>query len=152
MGALLDQAEQQTKQERQQAPPRSSWLLLPELLRNAVACAMAIGFAALAQRPGKGRSLLQQWQVQWRQGSEQRRFRRLKSQPSQEGSRKTPPTSTQIGGEGHGPGVRRPHPAQPTPIGWIQCKAGRLCLFVPGKSAFHGIAIVSGLVGGEAAG
>jgi hypothetical protein len=117
VGALLDQAEQQTKQERQQAPPRSPWLLLPELLRNAVACAMAIGFAALAQRPGKGRSLLQQWQVQWRQGSEQRLFRRLKSQPSQEGSRKTPPTSAQIGGGGHGPGVRRPHPAQPTPTG-----------------------------------
>ena len=49
-----------------------------ELLRNAVACpALAIGFAALAQRPGKEISLLQEWQFRRLKRSEQRSRRRI---------------------------------------------------------------------------
>jgi hypothetical protein len=50
-------------------PPSSGTplLLLPELLRNALASlAMALGFAALARRPGSERSLLQELQSPWR--------------------------------------------------------------------------------------
>jgi hypothetical protein len=75
--AVLQQAEQQIVRERQQSPPRSPWLLLPDLLRQAVAClALAIGFAALARRPGQSISLLQEWQFRRRQRSEQRTRRR----------------------------------------------------------------------------
>ena len=78
MGAVLQQAEQQIVRDRRQAPPSSPWLLLPELLRNAVAClALAIGFAALAQRPGKVISLLQEWQFRRLNRSEQRARRRV---------------------------------------------------------------------------
>ena len=42
------------------------WRLLPELLRNSIAClALALGFAALAVRPGSPRTLLQEWQKGW---------------------------------------------------------------------------------------
>ena len=47
--------------------PRTPLLLLPELLRNALASlALALGFAALARRPGSERSLLQELQSSWR--------------------------------------------------------------------------------------
>ena len=43
--------------------PRTPLRLLPELLRNALASlALALGFAALARRPGKPRTLLQEFQ------------------------------------------------------------------------------------------
>ena len=75
VGAVLNQAEQQIAQQRQQSPPSNRWLLLPELGRNAIASfALAIGFAALAQRRGKGISLVQEWQASWQQWLERRRL------------------------------------------------------------------------------
>jgi hypothetical protein len=64
--AVLDQAALQIARERQAAPPTNHWRLLPELLRNGIAClALALGFAALAMRPGSPRTLLQEWQKGW---------------------------------------------------------------------------------------
>ena len=63
VGAVLDQAQLQIARERQASPPANPWRLLPELLRSGIAClALALGFAALAVRPGAERSLLQEWQ------------------------------------------------------------------------------------------
>ena len=59
VGAVFDQAALQIARERQATPPTNPWRLLPELLRNGIAClALALGFAAL---PGSERSLLQEW-------------------------------------------------------------------------------------------
>ena len=53
--------------EREVSQPRTPLLLLPELLRNAIASlALALGFAALARRPGSPRTLLQELQSGWR--------------------------------------------------------------------------------------
>jgi hypothetical protein len=66
VAAVLDQAALQIARERQTSPPSNPWRLLPELLRNGIAClALALGFAALAVRPGSERSLLQEWQKGW---------------------------------------------------------------------------------------
>ena len=66
VAAVLDQAALQIARERQAAPPTNPWRLLPELLRNGIAClALALGFAALAVRPGSPRTLLQEWQKGW---------------------------------------------------------------------------------------
>ncbi|MCP9860404.1 MULTISPECIES: HpsJ family protein [unclassified Cyanobium] len=66
-GAVLDQAALQISREREASQPRTPLLLLPELLRNALASlALALGFAALARRPGSERSLLQELQSTWR--------------------------------------------------------------------------------------
>jgi len=59
VAAVLDQAALQISREREASQPRTPLLLLPELLRNAlVSLAMALGFAALAQRSGSDLSLL----------------------------------------------------------------------------------------------
>jgi hypothetical protein len=64
--AVLDQAALQISSEREASQPRTPLLLLPELLRNALASlALALGFAALARRPGSDDSLLQEWQGTW---------------------------------------------------------------------------------------
>ena len=56
----------QIARERQATPPADPWRLLPELLRNGIAClALALGFAALAVRPGAEESLLREWQRGW---------------------------------------------------------------------------------------
>ena len=66
VAAVLDQAQLQIARERQATPPTDPWRLLPELLRNGIAClALALGFAALAVRPGSEDSLLQEWQEGW---------------------------------------------------------------------------------------
>ncbi|MEI6030950.1 MAG: HpsJ family protein [Synechococcaceae cyanobacterium ELA739] len=66
VAAVLDQASLQIARERQATPPTNPWRLLPELLRNGIAClALALGFAALAVRHGSERSLLQEWQKGW---------------------------------------------------------------------------------------
>ena len=66
MGAVLDQAALQISRKREVSQPRTPLLLLPDLLRNALASlALALGFAALARRPGSARSLLQEWQGTW---------------------------------------------------------------------------------------
>jgi len=66
VGAVLDQAALQIARERQASPPADPWRLLPELLRNGIAClALALGFAALAVRPGSDDSLLQECQEGW---------------------------------------------------------------------------------------
>jgi len=89
--SVLDQAEQQIAQQRPQAVPTSPWLLLPELLRNAVASiALAIGFAALAQRPGQSFPLLKEIQDRWQQWAELRRVRRLKASQKQQKRPKRP--------------------------------------------------------------
>jgi hypothetical protein len=67
VGAVLDQAALQISHEREASQPRTPLLLLPELLRNAIASlALALGFAALARRPGEPRTLLQELQSTWR--------------------------------------------------------------------------------------
>jgi hypothetical protein len=66
VGAVLDQAALQISREREVSQPRTPLLLLPDLLRNALASlALALGFAALARRPGSARSLLLEWQGTW---------------------------------------------------------------------------------------
>jgi hypothetical protein len=80
VGAALDQGEAQIARERIAAPAPGGLVFLPDLLRNSVAClAEAIGFAALAFRPGQPVSLLDEWRDLWfstRQGRSQRRKRR----------------------------------------------------------------------------
>ncbi len=67
MGAVLDQAALQISREREASQPRNPLLLLSELLRNALASLpLALGFAALARRPGGDLSLLQELQSAWR--------------------------------------------------------------------------------------
>jgi len=67
VGAVLDQAALQISREREASQPRTPLLLLPELLRNALASlALALGFAALARRPGSRRTVLQELQSSWR--------------------------------------------------------------------------------------
>jgi hypothetical protein len=67
VAAVLDQAALQISREREASQPRTPLLLLPDLLRNALASlALALGFAALARRPGSERSLLQELQGSWR--------------------------------------------------------------------------------------
>ena len=67
MAAVLDQAALQINREREASQPRTPLLLLPELLRNAIASlALAIGFAALARLPGSPRTVLQEMQSVWR--------------------------------------------------------------------------------------
>jgi hypothetical protein len=64
VGAVLDQAALQISRERESSQPTTPLLLLPDLLRNALASlALALGFAALARRPGSARSLLQELQT-----------------------------------------------------------------------------------------
>jgi hypothetical protein len=64
--AVLDQAQAQITSERQRVPPLNPWTLLPDLLCRAVASlGLAIGFAALAVRPGHVFTLLQEWQEIW---------------------------------------------------------------------------------------
>ena len=66
VAAVLDQAALQISREREASQPRTPLLLLPELLRNALASlALALGFAALARRPGEPRTLLQELQSTW---------------------------------------------------------------------------------------
>ena len=66
VAAVLDQAALQIARERQASPPADPWRLFPELLRNGIAClALALGFAALARRPGQPRTVLQEWQKGW---------------------------------------------------------------------------------------
>ena len=66
VGAVLDQAQLQIARDRQATPPANPWRLLPELARNGIAClALALGFAALAVRPGSQLTLLQEWQKGW---------------------------------------------------------------------------------------
>ena len=66
MAAVLNQAAMQIARQRQASPPTNPWRLLPERLRNGIAClALALGFAALAVRPGAEVSLLQECQEGW---------------------------------------------------------------------------------------
>jgi hypothetical protein len=78
VGAALDEGEAQIGRERMAAPGKLGFL--PDLLRNSVAClAEAIGFAALAFRPGQPISLLDEWRNLWmnsRQGRARQRQRR----------------------------------------------------------------------------
>ena len=98
VGTVLDQAALQIARERQAAPPADPWRLLPELARNGIAClALALGFAALAVRPGSDDSLLQECQEgwawwQWRR--EQRRAERREGTSDEEYIR-------QLSGEEH---------------------------------------------------
>jgi hypothetical protein len=61
VGAVLDQAALQISRERESSQPRTPLLLLPELLRKALASlALALGFAALARRPGSAEKYIRQ--------------------------------------------------------------------------------------------
>ena len=67
MAAVLDQAALQISREREASQPRTPLVLLPDLLRNALASlALALGFAALARRTGSRRTLLKELQSGWR--------------------------------------------------------------------------------------
>jgi hypothetical protein len=67
VAAVLDQAGLQISREREASQLRTPLLLLPELLRNALASlALALGFAALARLPGSPRTVLQDLQSTWR--------------------------------------------------------------------------------------
>jgi hypothetical protein len=67
VGAVLDQAALQISREREASQPRTPLLLLPDLLRNGLASlALALGFAALARRPGSRLTLLKELQSGWR--------------------------------------------------------------------------------------
>jgi hypothetical protein len=77
VAAVLDQAALQIKREREASQPRTPLRLLPELLRNALASlALALGFAALARRPGSDLSLLQELQRRMRRTKQGRPARR----------------------------------------------------------------------------
>jgi len=77
VGAALDQGEAQISRERMAAPAPGRLGFLPDLLRNSVAClAEAIGFAALAFRPGQSVSLLDEWRDLWLSRGEGRARRR----------------------------------------------------------------------------
>jgi len=77
VAAVLDQAALQINREREASRPRTPLLLLPELLRNALASlALALGFAALARRPGRDLSLLQELQSRMRRSKQGRPARR----------------------------------------------------------------------------
>jgi hypothetical protein len=71
VGSVLDQAALQISREREASQPRTRLQLLPDLLRNALASlALALGFAALARRPGSDLSILQKLQSRtWRSPS-----------------------------------------------------------------------------------
>jgi len=67
VAAVLDPAALQISREREASQPRTPLLLLPDLLRNALASlALALGFAALARRPGSRRTVLQELRSAWR--------------------------------------------------------------------------------------
>jgi len=67
VGAVLDQAALQISREREASQPRTPLLLLPDLLRNALtSLALALGFAAMAWRPGSRRTVLQELRSSWR--------------------------------------------------------------------------------------
>jgi hypothetical protein len=66
VNGLLDQAAAQVARQQEQLPSANPLLLLPEILRNAFASlALALGFAGLAQRPGRELSLLAELQLGW---------------------------------------------------------------------------------------
>jgi hypothetical protein len=66
VSSLLDQAAAQVARQQQLLPSANPLLLLPEILRNACASlALALGFAGLAQRPGRELSLLAELQIAW---------------------------------------------------------------------------------------
>jgi hypothetical protein len=78
VAAVLDQAALQISREREASQPRTRLQLLPDLLRNGLASlALALGFAALARRPGSRRTVLQElqsgWQRSWFGGGGRRR-------------------------------------------------------------------------------
>jgi len=80
VGAALDQEAALMARERIATPASGGIGFLPDLLRNGVAClAAAVGFAALAYRPGQSVSLLDEWRNFWfrtRQGRARRRHKR----------------------------------------------------------------------------
>ena len=77
VGAVLDQAALQISREREANQPRTPLLLLPDLLRKALASlALALGFAAMARRPGSDLSLLQELQSRIRRSKQSRSARR----------------------------------------------------------------------------
>jgi hypothetical protein len=63
---ILNEAEAQLTSKKQQLPPSNLLLLLPSILRNAVASLfLAVGFAGLSRRPGTDISLLMELQQGW---------------------------------------------------------------------------------------
>lgn len=66
IAALLDQAASRLERARSAAPPTSPRTLLGEIARTGLAClAQAVGYAGLAWRPGRERSLLEELQISW---------------------------------------------------------------------------------------
>ncbi len=84
VGAVLDQAQLQIAQERQAVPPANPYRLVPDLIRNTMAClALAIGFATLAVRPGSECSLLEEVQISWLNARLRLKHRRHQSSKTQ---------------------------------------------------------------------
>lgn len=82
VGAALQEGEAQIQRERLSLPSRGPLGFLPDLLRNSVACvAEAIGFAALAFRPGQEVPLLDEWRQLWFNRSQGAAVRRQRRRP-----------------------------------------------------------------------
>ena len=80
VGAVLDQVALQISREREASQLRTPLLLLPELLRNALASlALTLGFVALARRPGSRRTVLQELQSRLRRSKQGRSAKRSRS-------------------------------------------------------------------------
>ena len=82
METLLDQADMELARARTAASPASPWTLLGLIARTSVASlALSLGFAGLAQRPGRDLSLLQELQLGWDLFGYRRRTQRRATGP-----------------------------------------------------------------------
>jgi hypothetical protein len=81
---IFQESDRLIARERQQLPPKLSWNALPDLLSKSVAAlGLALGFSALAKRPGCQISLLQEWQDHWNRRHMRKSSRRSLSSQEQ---------------------------------------------------------------------
>lgn len=77
VSGLLDQLGSQLERRRKQFPPPQPLQTLPEILRTSFgALALAAGFGALARRPGRDLSLLDEWGQSWKLQQKRLRWQR----------------------------------------------------------------------------
>ena len=83
LGEVFNESDRLIAQQRSTVPPRINWSSLPDLISKCLsALALALGFSALATRPGYQISLLQEFQDSWTRRNLRKTSRR--STPSQE--------------------------------------------------------------------